>query len=346
MSANVRPAGEGRPALKGLQGDSHRPGSKIVNVRNLERFSLPLVWVLVIAVFSALRPETFFTWANMSTILGSQAVLVVLALALIIPLTSGDYDLSIAAVLTLTAMIIAQLNAVHQWPIVLAALVAVAVAALVGLMNGLIIVYFGIDSLIVTLGTSTLLQGVILWISDSNTVSGISQSLVDWVIMKRLLGVPMCFWYGLILCAIIWFFLESTPAGRRLLFAGRGRSVARLSGINVGRIRILAFVASACVAAFAGILYAGTTGAADPSSGLQFLLPAFAAAFLGATAINPGRFNAWGTLVAVYFLVTGITGLQLLGLQSYVQQLFYGGALIVAVVLSQLVRGRESRGDN
>jgi ribose transport system permease protein len=146
-----------------------------------------------------------------------------------------------------------------------------------------------------------------------------------------------------ILCIIIWYVFEYTPLGRRLLFVGRGRSVSRLSGIRVGRLRWGALVASGTLAAVAGVVYAGTTGAADPSSGLQFLLPAFAAAFLGATAIQPGRFNPWGSIIAVYFLVTGITGLQLIGVKSYVQQLFYGGALVLAVALSQLARRREVR---
>jgi ribose transport system permease protein len=114
-----------------------------------------------------------------------------------------------------------------------------------------------------------------------------------------------------------------------------------LSGLDVGRLRFSAFVVSGAVSAIAGVMYAGTTGAADPTSGMSLLLPAFAAAFLGATSITPGRFNSWGTFIAVYFLATGITGLQLLGAQSFVQQLFYGGALIVAVALSQLMRGRR-----
>lgn len=83
------------------------------------------------------------------------------------------------------------------------------------------------------------------------------------------------------------------------------------------------------------------TGSADPLSGLTYLLPAFAAAFLGATSINPGRFNAWGSVVAVYFLVSGITGLTILGVDTYVQNLFYGGGLVIAVALSQLVRKRQ-----
>lgn len=308
-----------------------------------QRYSLPIAWGLVVLVFSLLRPETFPTTANFSTIFGSQAVLVILTLALLIPLTAGDYDLSIAAVLTLSAMTVAQLNAVHGWPIGWAILVALAVGATVGAINGGIVLFFGIDPFIVTLGTGTFIQGVVLWVSDSNTYSGISSDLVDRVIVNRFLGIPLGFWYGVILCIVIWYVFEYTPLGRRLLFVGRGRSVSRLSGLRVGRLRWGALVASGTIAALAGVMYAGTTGGADPSSGLQFLLPAFAAAFLGATAIQPGRFNPWGSIIAVYFLVTGITGLQLLGVKSYVQQLFYGGALVLAVALSQLARRREVR---
>ena len=102
-------------------------------------------------------------------------------------------------------------------------------------------------------------------------------------------------------------------------------------------------IASGFFSSCAGILYAGAIGAADPLSGLTFLLPAFAAAFLGATSISPGRFNPWGSFVAVYFLVTGITGLTILGIQTFVQNLFYGGGLVLAVALSQLVRNREAQ---
>jgi ribose transport system permease protein len=166
----------------------------------------------------------------------------------------------------------------------------------------------------------------------------VSQGLVNVVTIDRFLDIPLEFYYSLAVCAAIWYVFEFTPAGRRLLIVGRGRRVARLSGIRDGRVRWAALVLSGLISAGAGVLYVGTSGAADPVSGLQLLLPAFAAAFLGATAILPGRFNPWGSLVAVYFLVTGISGLQLLGVQSYVQDLFYGGALIVAVALSHIAR--------
>jgi ribose transport system permease protein len=237
-------------------------------------------------------------------------------------------------------MMVAILNVQHGWPIWAAIVAALVMGLVVGLVNGLIMVFFGIESLIVTLGMGTLLTGITLWASDSATISGISQTLVDYVIVKRFAGISLAFFYAIALCALLWWVLEYTSVGRRLLFVGRGRSVSKLSGVRVGRVRVGALMGSAVLAALAGVLYAGTSGGADPSSGSTLLLPAFAAAFLGATSIMPGRFNPWGTAIAVYFLVTGITGLQLMGVQSYVQQLFYGGALLVAVALSQLARGR------
>jgi len=311
--------------------------------RLAEASALVAATILLALVFGVLEPGSFLSWANLSSMLGSQAVLVVLSLALIIPLTAGDFDLSIASNLTMASMIIAVLNARSGWPLSAAMAVAIAAGVIVGLVNAGFILYFRIPSLIVTLGTSTFISGVVLWMCGGSTISGIDEGLIDWVVAMRFLGIPLVFYYALILCAALWWFLGYTTPGRRLLFVGRGREVSRLSGIHVEKVRLLCLIASGVVSAADGILYAGTIGAADPNSGQTFLLPAFAAAFLGATSITPGRFNAWGTLVAVYFLVIGITGLTMLGIDTFVQNLFYGGALVLAVALSQLVRKREAQ---
>ncbi|NBB48516.1 ABC transporter permease [Rhizobium sp. CRIBSB] len=306
-----------------------------------ERFALVGAWLLLILIFGTLMPDSFLSWRSFSTLFGSQAVLVVLTLAIIIPLTSGDFDLSGASTLTMSCMLIAVLNVKLGWPIVPVMLIALASGVVIGAVNAFFVLYFRIHSLIVTLGVGTFVNGLILWVSNSQTISGVSMGLVEWVIINRLFGIPLAFFYALILAAIIWYALEFTIAGRKLLFVGRGREVSRLSGINVDRVRASAFVLSGLISAFAGMLYAGMTGSADPLSGLNLLLPAFAAAFLGATTISPGRFNAFGAVISVYFLVTGITGLTMLGADAYVQNLFYGGALVIAVSLSQLVRNRQ-----
>ncbi|MCW6511257.1 ABC transporter permease [Lichenifustis flavocetrariae] len=318
-------------------------GASRVFIKRAEQFGLIVVWLAMIAVFGYLQPATFLTWPNFSTIFGSQAVLVVVTLGLLIPLTANDFDLSIAFVMTLSSMTVAVLNVNYGIGIGWAIVAALALGLLVGLINGLLITVFRIHSLIVTLGTGTFLHGFTLWMSDSMTISGISSSLINAVIVDRLFGIPLEFYYAIGLAAIVWYLLDYTALGRRILFVGRGREVARLSGINTDRIRIACLVVSGLFGALAGVLYAGTQGAADPVSGTSYQLPAFAAAFLGSTSIVPGRFNPWGATVAVYFLVTGITGLVFLGFSSFIQEMFYGGALVVAVTLSQLVRGRQEQ---
>jgi len=308
-----------------------------------ERYGLIAALVVLTVAFGVLEPTTFFTWANLSSMLGSQAVLVVVTLGLLIPLTANDFDVSIAYVLTFSSMVAAVLNAQLGVPIWLAVFAALAAGVAVGLVNGLLITVFRIHSLIVTLGTGTFLHGVTLWISGSMTISGLDPALIQYVIVGRVLGIPLEFYYALLLCVALWYVQEHTAVGRRLLFVGRGREVARLSGINTDRVRLGCLVASSVLGAIGGVLYAGTQGAADPSSGASLLLPAFAAAFLGSTSVVPGRFNPFGSLVAVYFLVTGITGLVFLGVSSFVQDMFYGGALVLAVTLSQIVRGREEQ---
>jgi ribose transport system permease protein len=305
-----------------------------------QRFALLLSWAVLVAIFGALRPSSFLTWSNFGSMFGSQAVLVVLTLGLLLVLRTGDYDLSIASVLTMSSMMVAVLNVQANVPIMLAVLAALAMGLVVGFLNGAFAILVGIDPLVVTLGMGTLLQGLVLWISNSEPVSGISPDLVDWVVGRSVFGVPIEFYYGLVLAILVWYLFERTPLGRRMLFVGRNRDVARLSGIRVNRVRWGALTATGLISAFAGVLYAGTTGAADATSGLSFLLPAWAAAFLGATSIIPGQFNPWGSLIAVYFLVTGINGLAILGVETFVQSLFYGGALIIAVTLSQFARRR------
>ena len=319
----------------------------------VQRYALVGVWGVVVIIFSFLHSthSTFPTTANFAGIFGTQAVILITSLALLVPLVAGDYDLSVAANVMLSAMIIGIFTANHHWNIYVCIILALAIGTVVGFINGGIVVLLGIDPFIVTLGTSTFIVGIVLWISKSNTVTipvptgQTTNALSQAVVVDRWPGffpIPLMFWYGVALTAILWFVFEFTPLGRRLLFVGRGRSVSRLSGLHVNRIRWGAMVTSGFLAAGAGVLYAGQTGAADPSSAAQFLLPAFAAAFLGSTSIQPGRFNPIGLLIAVYFLASGITGFQLMGAESYVTNLFYGGALVIAVAASQIARRREA----
>ena len=306
------------------------------------RFGLLGIWAVMIAVFGVLRPEEFLTPGTASAILSSQAPLLVLALGLLPALTADILDLSAPATLGLADTLLGELNVVHHWPLWSTTAAVLGCGALIGSLNAVFIVGVGVDPIVVTLGTGTLLGGAALGINIVPT-AGISPTLVN-LTRYPIVGLQLIVYLGLVLALATWYFATYTPTGRHLFFVGAGPEVARLTGINVTRYRSAALLYSSVIASMAGILLAGTLGSSDPTIGPTYLLPVFASLFLGATTITPGRFNAGGTVVAAYFLITGVTGLELLGLSGWVNQVFYGTALVLAATFSHLTAPPPGRG--
>ena len=309
-----------------------------------ERYGLILAWIAVVLVFSVLRPDTFATTSTVRLILSTQTVILLATLGLMLSLAVAEYDLSIGAMVGFGGTLLAVLNGVQEWQTWAAVVVTLVVCMLFGVLNAVLSVYVGVQSIIVTLGTGTLLAGLTLAVADSKVVTGLSTELVTAMTKPLLFSIPAPFYAGLLLTAVLWFVLQHTPLGRRMVFVSENREVARLAGLRVKRIRAGALVVTATLGGLAGIVLAGTNGAANPQAGSSYLLPAFAAAFLGSTALIPGRFNAWGSFVAVYFLVSGITGLQYLGYAGWPEQVFYGSSLVIAVTLSHLAGRRRLSG--
>lgn len=305
-----------------------------------QAFAMPVIWILVIVVFSIAEPDRFLTTRNFENIFSFQAVTLILTLGLLLPLTTGDFDLSIAPNLGFSSMLIAVLNVHHGMSTPVAVAVALAFGVVVGAFNAFVVVVLEVNAFIVTLASGTVLAGLTLAVSDQATVGGVTPDLVS-LVGHRWFGLTAAFYLAIALAVVLWFVFDLTPLGRRLLFVGANAEVARLSGIRVSRLRWGALIGSGVFSALAGAIGVGVVGAADPTSSAGYLLPAYAAAFLGATTISPGRFNVWGTVVTVYFLVTGFAGLQLLGIASWIQQVFYGGALLLAVALAQLAARRR-----
>jgi ribose transport system permease protein len=321
------------------QAEQARPSA--IRRLGIQRFAILIVFAALVVGFGVAIPSTFLSIGNLSNILGSQAVLFILVMAVILPTIMGDFvDLSLGSSLGLSAMTLAVLNVQHHTPALLACLAGVGAALVVGLVNVFFVVYFDNDPFIVTLGTLTIVQGIIYIISGSNSVGIVSTNLSNWIFSNGFLSIPLEFYYGLAIFLVVWYVLSFTPVGQKALVTGQSREVARLTGVRVDRMRSWAFILAAGIAGLAGIAYAATNGTVDPTAGSSLILPAYAAVFLGATAIRPGRINALGAAIAVYFLATGTAGLQLLGAQSYIQQIFYGAALVVAVTIPKTTRAR------
>jgi ribose transport system permease protein len=305
----------------------------------LQRYSLVLLWILMIVVLVLVLPGSVNPFDALRAVLGQQTPLIFLGLAVVITMAVGELDLSFAAIFGISAVATPALVVLHGWPYPLAVLAAIVIALALGAVNAALVVGVGINSVVVTLGVSSVAGGLALLMSDETVISGLNPSL-SVITLQPFLGLPLIFWYGIVLVAIVAYVMSATPLGRHMLFVGSNRSVARLAGVTVSRVRVGAFLASALLCGIAGVVLSTGLGGFDPSSAATLLLPTFASVFLGTIAVVPGRFNPVGMTIAAYFLLTGVFGLQLLGLTGWITDVFFGGVLIVAVTVSFLLRRR------
>ncbi len=300
-----------------------------------ERYGLVIAWLILALVFF-ITESNFRSTSTFTIIFGSQSTQLIVTLAVVVVLLAGEFDMSVGAVMSVASIMLVYFNAQHHWGILLSLAAVLVIVIGIGALNAALMLLFNVPSIIVTLGMATLITGVSQGVAGEAAEGGVSQGFVDTV-SHQWLGLPIAFYVALVIGVVLYYVIEHTPWGRHLLFVGRGREVARLAGIREQRYRGGALIVAALLAGMAGILLVGLTGANSPSTGDAYLLPAFAGAFLGSTTIKPGQFNIWGSFVAVYFLVTGATGLQLLGYTGWVENAFYGASLLVAVIATQVV---------
>ncbi|MFE0440119.1 ABC transporter permease [Streptomyces nigra] len=309
----------------------------------LERFGLLILFVALIFVFAALRPETFMTAANFRSIAISQSVLAVAALALMLPLVGGRFDVSVGANLGLCSIVCAALMSRAELSLPLAVLGTLMVGGVIGALNGAIVAYLGVNSIIATLGVGTVIGGAVTAYTQGVPIStGLSPALAT-ISTRLIAGLPVLLVIMLALAVVTWFVLTQTPFGRHLTAVGSNAAAARLTGLGVNRLVLLSFVGSGLLAAVAGVLQVGAQGNGDPTiGGLPFILPALAAVFLGATNWHPGTYNVPGTILGLFFLGTAISGLSLLGVDPWVTDVFNGGAVVLAIVFSAQLKRRRT----
>lgn len=299
-----------------------------------------LAFAALIVLFALLTPASFLSTGTLFSIVNNQAVLAILACGLTVVLLAGEFDLSIGFTMTLTGALAAGLVAQTGLSEPVAILAALGVGAAVGLVNGLLVTAFSVPALIATLATGTIVEGLTLWYTGGETIfEGITGAFIDigrWSFGE--LQAPAV--YLLVIAAALWVFLRFTASGRYLHAIGGNRAAARISGIRVERYITAAFVLSGVCAAVAGVVLSARNGSAQPGSGTPFLLPAFAAAFLGSVTLRRGEFHIIGTVVGVYLIATGSTGFVLLGAPFFTQQLFSGAVLVLATAGSKVLSRR------
>jgi ribose transport system permease protein len=305
------------------------------------RGSLIFVLAALVIVFGALNGGVFLSTSNFTQIANAQVATGLLAIGVAVVLIAGELDLSVAAVMGTVGATVALLLTKNVNPIA-AVFIGLGIAGGIGFANGVLVGYFRINSIIVTLGSASIATGIGLAIVGPDTIAAFPNAFVNFF-TDTVGGLETCFFMLLGVVIVAAFLLQFTPMGRRLFFMGQNVHAAHLLGIRVRRLKLGAFIISGLLAGFAGIALAAQSDSASVVETGTYLLPAYAAAFLSTTAITPARFNAVGALIATIILGTVDTGLNELAVPDWTTYAFDGGLLIIALGLFTLLKTTRER---
>ncbi len=323
--------------------DSAARPSRMVQALSFRNISALYIFAALFAIFAIWVPDTFLTATNFRTLLDNQALTAIVAVGLVVALSAGLFNLAVGAEVGFGSILVAYLLSKQDIGIAPAMVLTILAGGLIGIVSGLLVVYARIDSFIATLGMSSVLLAGVAWVSNSQQILDLGASFQE-VGTGQIVGITYPVYMMAALGLLVWYVLERTPAGRRVYATGGNIEAARLAGVRTNRVIIFSLAACGVLAAIAGVLASSRLATGDPTTGPSFLLPAFAAAFLGSTQFRGGRYNVAGTIVAAYVLATGVKGLQLAGAPIWIPDLFNGVALLLAVGLSKFQRtaGRAS----
>ena len=315
-------------------------------LRLLPVYGLVILTVFLIGLFSVLLPNTFPTMLNLRSIISDKAIIALLSLGAMIPMAAGRIDLTVGYGIVLWHILAISLQTMLGLPWPIAVAIVLLLGAVTGFLNGLLVEVAKIDSFIATLGTGTVLYALALWHTGGRQMVGLLPDGFYALNTTFVFGLPITAYYLLVITVVMWIVLEYTPVGRYLYAIGANQRAAQLNGIPTRKYVIGAFVASGTMTALAGVLLAAKLRIGQASVGLEFLLPALVGAFLGSTTIKPGRVNVWGTVVGVAILAVGISGIQQFGGSFWVEPLFNGVTLLIAIGIAgyaQRKKGADSR---
>lgn len=322
------------------------PTTSWVRRLGFDRFS-GLYLIAAFFIFFGLTESNYLTWnGSVEFVLTEKVIVCMLALAFLVPLVTGTFDLSIGANMALCLVIVNKMALETNLPDYVGAVVGMAACLLMGFINGFIVVKLRVNSFIATLGMSQVIAALIRKIYEGGQITkALGSSYINfgkkaifsfrWPGTQSEISLPFYFLYGLLAAGLIWYVLEHTPVGRHMFATGGNPEAARLSGVKVDRIAWGSLVASAAIAGFAGLIYSWKFATYSNTVGPPLLFTAVGAAFFGASQLK-GRPNVWGTIIAVYVLAFGIKGIGLRYPREidWMQPMFEGLTLIFAVAIA------------
>ena len=308
----------------------------------LRSYGTVIGFVVILAFFSIMLPDTFLTARNWLNITQQLSMLMVVAAGMTIVMVMGDFDLSVGSMASL-AGIVAALLMTMGYPVWAAVGIALLVGLAGGAINGMLVSVIGILPFVATLATLTIYSGAAFVVSGGKTISGraIPEPFGDFAregVSLGLFVVPNLTIVAAAVTLLVWVLLEQTTLGRRLYAIGGNIEAAHLSGVPVKTLKIAAFALTGLSAAGAGLLYASRVASANPTQGSGLMLNAIAAVFLGMTMSEQGAPRILATVVGVLILGVLDNGLTQLSVDSYIRQILVGGIIVLAVAASSITK--------
>lgn len=328
-------------ALEPTKAELKNASTRTRAMRLLPVYGLVILTGLLIVLFSILLPNTFPTVLNLRAIISDKAIIALLSLGAMIPMAAGRIDLTVGYGIVLWHILAISLQTLYGLPWPMAVAIVLILGLFTGFLNGLLVEVAQIDSFIATLGTGTVLYALALWHTGGRQMVGALPDSFYAINGTFVFGLPITGYYVLGITVAMWLILEYTPIGRYLYAIGANQRAAQLNGIPTRKFVIGAFMSSGFITAFAGVLLASKLRIGQASVGLEFLLPALVGAFLGSTTIKPGRVNVWGTIVGVAILAVGISGIQQFGGSFWVEPMFNGVTLLIAIGIAGYAQRRK-----
>ncbi len=297
-----------------------------------------VIFLIVLAVFVGMSfaSNVFLTTSNILSVLLSLSIESVMAVGMVVCMVGGGFDMSVGSVLGFTGIIVAELLT-SGVPVVLSLVIAIIGGVLIGLWNGFIIAKLKINPFVTTLSSLSIFRGLSYVITSGRNISGLPDAF-QAIGQLRPMGVQLPIIYALVLLIVGEIVLRNSRFFRQYYYIGGNERAARLSGINVDRMTIFAYVLTAVLAAFAGIIFTARMGSASCQAGTGWELRVITAVILGGASLKGGAGTVLGTFLGVFLMALITNALTLLGVDIYWQQFVVGVVLISAVVIDTLGR--------
>ena len=298
---------------------------------HLQRYSTLVVLILMFAVF-ALAVDKFLTSQNLLNIAQQISILTIVGAGLTFGFAAREMDLSVGFAVGLAGIVV-PLLLVKGVALPLALLAGLGAGLLVGLVNAMLVTQVGIPSLIATLGAGSVLAGADCLLTGGRAMYGGLRDAYLWLGQGRVAGIPVLAFFMLAAVALAWFVMERTIFGRYIYAVGGNQKAAELSGVKVRRYRAAALIVCALFAVVAGTLLAARLGSGQPNAGERYLLDGLATVFIGMTMLRPGTATVLGTFFGALFIGIINNGLNLMGMDTYIQSIVKGVIILVAVAV-------------